>query len=164
MPSFDVSSKVNLQELDNALNQTRKELETRYDLKQTKSEVREGEKKGTELILISDSDFTLKQVADVLTGKMVKRGIPLENVKFEKIEPGPEGRVKQTVKIQQGIPVEKAKEVVKIVKDSKIKVQASIQGDEVRVSGKSRDDLQETIALLKQQKLGLALMFGNFRE
>jgi len=165
MPSFDVVSEINLQELDNALNQTRKEVETRFDLKQTKSEIREeGEKKEKAFLLVSDTDFTIKQVGDVFTTKLIKRGIPLENVKFEKIEPGPDGRVKQLVKLQQGIPVEKAKELVKLIKDLKLKVQASIQADQVRISGKKKDDLQDCIAALRQQKLGLALQYVNFRE
>jgi len=163
MPSFDTVSQVDLQELSNALNQARKEIETRYDLKQTRSEIEEP--KPGELMIISNDEFTLKQVTDVLTSKMAKRGIPLQNLKeAEKIEAASDGRVKRALTLQQGIPQETAKKITKLIKDTKMKVQASIQGDQVRVSGKKRDDLQEAIALLKKQDLGIALQFTNFRD
>ena len=165
MPSFDVVSEVNMSELDNALNQAHREIETRYDLKQSKSEVTKEKKEG-EILIVSADEFTLGQVLDVLRAKMSKRGIPLDNVRFEKVEPASDGRVKQLLTIQQGVPQDVSKKIVKDIKDSKMKVQASIQGDQVRVTGKKRDDLQEVIAFLKkkQEEYKLALQFTNFRD
>lgn len=165
MPSFDVVSEVEMAELDNALSQAHKEIDNRYDLKQSKSEVTK-EKKDGEILIVSQDDFTLGQVLDVLRNKMSKRGIPLENVRMGKIEPASDGRVKQTMTIQQGVPQETCKRMVKDIKAEKFKVQASIQGDQLRVSGKKRDDLQEVIAFLRKQQEAyeIALQFTNFRD
>ncbi len=161
MPSFDVVSEVNLQEVDNAVNQAMKEIGQRYDFKGTKCEITHKEKV---LHIVADDDYKLKATIDVLLGKLVKRGIPLNNLDHGKVEPGPGGTVKQDLTIVVGIPTEKAKKIVKEIKDSKIKVQGAIQGEEVRFTGKNRDDLQETIALLKSKDFGLSLQFTNFRE
>lgn len=163
MPSFDVVSQVDQQELENACNQARKEIRTRYDLKQTKSEIN-AEEKGKELLVVSDNDFTLQQVVDVLTGKMARRGISLKNLRFGRVDPGSFGRVKRRIKIQQGIPQETAKKIIKQVKGTKMKIHAAIQGDKVRISGKKKDDLQEAMTLLKKTDFGLDLQFTNFLD
>jgi uncharacterized protein YajQ (UPF0234 family) len=162
--SFDVVSKVDMQELDNAMQQALKEIHTRFDLKGSKSDVKlEGDKE-PEIVLTSADDFKLKAVTDILGGKLVKRGISLKALSYGAIEPAAGGTVRQKVKIQQGIPGEKAKEIVRIIKDSKLKAQASIQGDTVRVSSKDRDTLQQVIALLRKSDLGLDLQFTNYRS
>jgi uncharacterized protein YajQ (UPF0234 family) len=163
MPSFDVVSEVDKQELSNALNQTRKELQIRYDLKQTKSEIQEDPKQ-SELLVVSDNEFTLKQVTDVLMERMAKRGIPLKNIRLGDVDSGSLGRVKRKVTIQQGIPQETAKQIVKRIKESGMKLQGAIQGDKIRVTGKKRDDLQEMIAALRKEEAGLALQFTNFLD
>ncbi|MBI4209491.1 MAG: YajQ family cyclic di-GMP-binding protein [Deltaproteobacteria bacterium] len=163
MPSFDVVSEVDKQELSNALNQTRKELQIRYDLKQTKSEIQEDPKQN-ELLVVSDNEFTLKQVTDVLMERMAKRGIPLKNIRLGDVDSGSLGRVKRKVAIQQGIPQETAKQIVKRVKESGMKLQGAIQGDKIRISGKKRDDLQEMIAVFRKEDLGIALQFNNFLD
>jgi len=162
MPSFDIVVKVDLQEVDNAINQAQKELQQRYDFKGSKSSIA-WDKKG-EVILVGDDEFKLKAVLDIVESKLVKRGISLKNLVFGKIEPSFEGTVKQKITLQQGIPSDKAKEIVKIVKDSKIKVQSQIQENQVRVTGKKRDELQETIGLVKKSDLGLDFQFINFRD
>src|SRR5262245_37171275 len=161
MPSFDVVSQVNPQEVDNALNQTRKEIGQRYDFKDTKTELREEDKV---IHIVSDDDFKVKAVVDVLQSKLVRRGVSLKALVYGKIEPAAGGLAKQTVTIQQGIDTDRARQIVKLVKDSKLKVQSQIQGDQVRISGKKRDDLQAAIQLLKAQDLGLPLQFINFRD
>lgn len=163
MPSFDVVSEVDKQELSNALNQARKELQIRYDLKQTKSEIQEDPKQN-ELLVVSDNEFTLKQVTDVLMERMAKRGIPLKNIRLGDVDSGSLGRVKRKITIQQGIPQETAKQIVKRVKEGGMKLQGAIQGDKIRVSGKKRDDLQEMIAILRKEDLGIALQFTNFLD
>jgi len=160
-PSFDVVSEVDLAEVGNALAQAQKEIQQRFDLKGTAAGIEHKEK---ELTFTADNEFGLKAVNDILQGKLVKRGIPLKNLDYGKIEPAAKGTVRQVVTIVQGIPIEKAKEIVKTIKDAKLKVQASIQADQVRVSGKKRDDLQSAIALLKAQDFGLALQFTNYRN
>lgn len=159
--SFDVVSEVSMQEIDNALNQARREIETRFDFKGSKSEI----KFDNEVItLISDDDFKLKNVVDILEGKMVKRGIDLKTLKYGKVEQATGNTVRQQVDIQQGIDSNLAKEIVKDIKNSKIKVQASIQGDKLRVAGKERDDLQKVIQMLKEKDYEFPLQFTNFRS
>jgi len=161
MPSFDIVSQVDRQEIDNALNQTRKEITQRYDFKGTKTEIREEK---DELLIISDDDFKVKAVVDILQSKFVRRGISLKALDYGKIEPAAGGLAKQTIKIRQGVDTDNAKDIVKRIKESKIKVQAQIQADQVRVSGKKRDELQETIAFLRQADIELPLQFVNFRD
>lgn len=160
--SFDVVSKLDLQEVTNAIQMALKEIHTRFDLKDSKSDITLEGKEA--LVLTSADEYKLKAVNDVLQGKLVKRGVPLKNLAYEKIEPASGATVRQRVKLQQGIDIEKAREIVKLIKNTKKKVQASIQGDLVRVSGKDRDTLQGIIALLRQQDLGLDLQFTNYRS
>ena len=159
--SFDVVSKVDLQEVQNAMNNALKEIHQRFDLKDSKSDVvLEGK---DAMVLTSADEYKLKAVNDVLQTKLVRRGVPLKNLQYEAIEPAAGATVRQRVKLQQGIDTEKAREIVKLVKQSKKKVQASIQGDFVRISGKDRDALQEVIALLRQQDFGIEIQFTNYR-
>ena len=160
--SFDVVSKVDLQEVQNAVQQASKEIATRFDFRGSKSKI-EWNEKDLLLTLASDDEHKLKSVVDILETKLVKRGVAVKSLDFQKVEPAAGATVRQTVKIQQGIPTEKAKAIVKAIKDSKIRVQASIQADQVRVAGKSRDDLQSVIALLKQGDFGLPIQFLNYR-
>lgn len=165
MPSFDVTSKIDLQEVDNALNQARKEISTRYDFQGTHTELSQGVEK-TVLQLKSSSEGRLVAAWDVLQGKLIKRGVTLRGADVGKIDSGALGHVKQTITLQQGVPVEKAKTLLKLLKESKIKVSTSIQADQLRVTGKNRDDLQEAIALLRKEQDGLKLemQFTNFRD
>ena len=162
MPSFDITIKTDLQEVDNALNQARKEISQRYDFRGSKSSI-DWDKKG-EIALHSDDDFKLKALLDVVKEKLVRRGVSVKNVEVSL--PVPEGgsMVRQTVKLQIGVPKETAKEIVKLIKETKLNVQGSIQEDQVRVTGKKRDDLQSVIALLKEADLAVPLQFTNFRE
>ena len=160
--TFDIVSKVDLQEISNAIQQALKEVHTRYDLKDSKSNI---ELEGKEAIVLHSADeYKIKAVNDVLQTKLVKRGVPLKALNYSAIEPAAGSTVRQRVTMQQGIPVEKAREIVKLIKTSKTKVQASIQGDLVRVSGKDRDTLQEIIALLKQNDFGIDMQFTNYRS
>ena len=161
MPSFDVVSRIDLQEVDNALNQTRKEVAQRYDLKDSKSEIEWDQK---EITITSADDYKVKAVVDVLQSKLVKRNVPIKNLDYGKVEPALGGRARQKIVVQQGIETEKAREIVKFIKGSGVKVQAQIMDDEVRVTGKKRDDLQDVIAKLRGADLGLALQFVNFRD
>lgn len=161
MPSFDVVSQVDLQEIDNAVNQTRKEVTQRYDFKGSDTEI---EHEATEIRVTSSDEYKVKAVVEVLQGKAAKRQIPLKAFVYGKIEAAAGGRAKQVVTVQQGIVTEKARQIVKLIKDAKLKVQAQIQDDQVRVSGKVRDELQRAIQLLKQQDLDLPLQFINFRD
>jgi len=159
--TFDIVSKIDLQEVNNAIQQAMKEVHTRYDLKDSKSNiVVEGK---DAIVLTSVDEFKLKAVNDVLQGKLVKRGVPLKGLTYSAVEPAAGSTVRQRIAMQQGIPIEKARDIVKLIKNSKKKVQASIQGDLVRVSGKDRDALQEVIALLKQQDFGIDMQFTNYR-
>jgi cyclic-di-GMP-binding protein len=158
--SFDVVSSVDLQEVKNAIAQATKELVTRYDLKGTGSEVT---LQGEGLLLTSSDEFKLKAVRDVLEGRLVKRNVPLKALNYEKIEQALGGTVRQAVTLQKGIPTDKAREIVKAVKEAKIKVQASIQADQVRVTGKNRDDLQAVIQMLKGKDFGIDMQFTNYR-
>lgn len=159
--SFDVVSKVDMQEVRNAIDQAIKEIRQRFDLKDTHSEVN---LEGQETIqLASSNDYKLEAVKDILSQKLVKRGISLKNLTYGKVEPAAGQRVRQKISVQQGIPTEKAKEIVRLVKDSKKKAQASIQGDVVRISSKDRDELQAIIAMLRGRDLGVELQFTNYR-
>jgi uncharacterized protein YajQ (UPF0234 family) len=158
--SFDVVSTVDLQEVKNAIAQATKELVTRYDLKGTGSEVT---LQGEGLLLTSSDEFKLKAVRDVLEGRLVKRNVPLKALTYEKVEQALGGTVRQAVTLQKGIPTDKAREIVKAVKEAKIKVQASIQADQVRVTGKNRDDLQAVIQMLKGRDFGIDMQFTNYR-
>jgi len=160
--SFDIVSKVDLQEVSNAIQNALKEIHTRFDLKDSKSDIQLEGKEA--LILSSSDDYKLKAVTDILQGKLVKRGVPIKALVYGAVEPAAGSSVRQKVTMQQGIPIEKAKEIVKVIKDSKKKVQASIQGDTVRVSGKDRDALQEIIALLKGRDFGIDMQFTNYRN
>ncbi len=161
MPSFDVVSQVDRQEIDNAVNQTRKEISQRYDFKGTKTTIAIDK---DSLHVVSDDDFKVKAVVDVLQSKSVRRGISLKALVYGKIEPAAGGLAKQTITVQQGIDADHARQLVKLVKDTKLKVQTQIQGDQLRISGKKRDDLQQVIQLLKAQDLDLPLQFINFRD
>jgi len=160
--SFDVVSKIDLQEVANAIQQAIKEIHTRFDLKDSKSDIA---LEGKEAIVLSSiDDYKLKAVNDILQNKLVKRHVPLKGLDYGAIEPAAGSTVRQRVKLQQGIPVEKAREIVKLIKDTKLKVQASIQGDTVRISGKDRDTLQQVIATLKGKDFGIDMQFTNYRS
>jgi cyclic-di-GMP-binding protein len=158
--SFDVVSKVDMQEVSNAIQQALKEIHTRFDLKDSKSNI---ELEKDAIVLHSADEYKLKAVNDVLQQKLVKRGVSLKALTYGAIEPAAGGASKRRATLQQGIAIEKAREIVKLVKDSKKKAQASIQGDLVRISGKDRDTLQEVIALLRQHDFGIDLQFTNYR-
>ncbi len=160
--SFDVASKIDLNEVLNAVQQTSKEVQTRYDLKDSKSSVELNEK-DHKILLASSDEYKLKAVTEILGQKLVKRNVPLKGLEYGTITPASGGSVRQEITLQQGIPIEKAREVVKTLKDSKLKVQASIQGDVVRVAGKDRDTLQQAIAVLKGKDFGIDVQFTNFR-
>ena len=161
--SFDVVSRVDLQEVRNALQQAQKELSQRYDFKGSQSSMDlSGE---STLVLVSDDDHKLKSVVDILQGKLVRRGISLKSLEYGSVEPAQKGTVRQEIEIQSGLTADMAREVAKAIKDAKLKrVQAAIQGDTVRISAPSKDDLQSVIALLKQQDFGVELQFGNYRS
>src|SRR6202030_4567377 len=158
--SFDIVSKIDLAEVANAVQQAMKEVSTRFDLKDSKSQIA---MEGTDAIMLHSADeFKMKAVNDILQQKLVKRGVPLKGLTYGAVEPAAGGTAKRRITMQQGIPIEKAREIVKAIKDSKKKAQASIQGDLVRISSKDRDTLQETIALLKQHDFGIDLQFTNY--
>jgi len=159
--SFDVVSEVNMMEVSNAVQQAMKEIRQRFDFKGSVSDIR---LEGETLTLDSDDESRLKAVIDVLTTKLVRRGVSLKALQYGKIEPATKGSVRQVVTIQKGIPMEKAKEIVKFIKGSGIRVQAQIQENQVRVNGKNRDDLQAVIGSLKAQDFGLDLQFTNYRS
>ena len=158
--SFDIVSSVDLQEVKNAIAQAMKEIQTRFDLKGTGSSV---DLQGEEILLTSSDEFKLKAVRDVLEGRLVKRNVPLKALSFETIDQALGGTVRQRVTLQKGIPTEKAREIVKLIKGTKLKVQAAIQGDQLRVSGKNKDDLQAVMQLLKGTDLGIDMQFTNRR-
>jgi cyclic-di-GMP-binding protein len=160
--SFDIVSKIDLQEASNAIQNALKEIHTRFDLKDSKSDI---QIEGKDAIILSSLDeYKLKAVNDILQSKLVKRGVPLKGLTYGVVEPAAGSSVRQKITMQQGIPVEKAREIVKVIKDSKKKVQASIQGDSVRVSGKDRDTLQEVISLLRGRDFGIDMQFTNYRN
>jgi uncharacterized protein YajQ (UPF0234 family) len=161
--TFDIVSKIDLAEVNNAIQQAHKELITRYDLKNSKSDIQLNEK-DHKITVSSQDEFKLKSVLEILEQKMAKRSIPLKGLTFGPMIPSAGSSVRQEISLQQGIPIEKAREIVKAIKDSKKKVQASIQGDLVRVSAKDRDSLQEIIALLKGKDFGIDMQFTNYRS
>ena len=158
--SFDIVSSVDLQEVKNAIAQAMKEIQTRFDLKGSGSSV---ELQGEEIALASADEFKLKAVRDVLEERLVKRGVPLKALSYGDVDKALGGTVRQRITLQKGIPTEKAREIVKLIKGAKLKVQAAIQGDQLRVSGKNRDDLQGVIRLLKGTDLGIDMQFTNYR-
>ena len=158
--SFDIVCKIDLQEVANALDQARREIETRYDLKGTKSEVT---LEKTDITVHAPDDMKLRAVVDILQSRLHKRGVPLKALTYGDVEPAAGSTFRQKIGLQQGIPIDKAKEIVRLIKDTKLKVQASIQEDQVRVTGKSKDDLQSIMALLRGKDLGIALQFTNYR-
>ena len=159
--SFDIACKLDMQEVSNAINQAKREIETRYDLKGAKNEILQEK---MDIVISSSDDMKLKAVLDILQSKLHRRGIDLKALTIKDPESAAGGTLRQRITLQDGVPVEKAKEIVRLVKDSKIRVQASIQEKQVRVSGKNRDDLQSIIALLKGKDLGIALQFTNYRS
>ena len=161
--SFDVTSNVDLQEVDNALNQARKEVAQRYDFKGAKASI-EFDQKDSKLVLVADDDFKLNALWEIVQTRLVRRNVPTKNLTRGTVIPAANSTVRQEISLQQGIPVEKAKDIVKFLKDAKLKkVQASIQGDQLRVTSPSKDDLQEAMRQLREQDFGVALQFGNYR-
>jgi uncharacterized protein YajQ (UPF0234 family) len=162
--SFDVTSNVDLQEVDNALNQARKEVAQRYDFKGAKASI-EFDTKEMKLVLVADDDFKLNALWEIVQTRFVRRNVPVKNLTRGAIVPAANTTVRQEISLQQGIPIEKAKDIVKFLKDAKLKkVQASIQGDQLRVTSPSKDDLQEAMRQLREQDFGVALQFGNYRN
>jgi hypothetical protein len=161
MPSFDVVCQIDLQEVDNAVNQTLREVGQRFDFKGVETAIRREEHA---LQMQSGDEFKLRALADILREKLVKRQVPLKALTFDEVEPASGGAARQRVTLQNGIATDKAREMVKLIKARKLKVQAAIQGDQLRVSGKKRDDLQAVMAVLREQDLGLAMQFVNFRD
>jgi cyclic-di-GMP-binding protein len=159
--SFDLVSKIEMPEVSNAVQQALKEVEQRFDLKGSHSKIELNEK-DLKIVLTSQDEFKLKAVNDILTGKLVKRKVPLKGLVYGEITPAASSTVKQEITLQQGIPIEKARDIVKKIKDSKLKVQASISGDYIRVSGRDRDTLQQAIALLNGSDFGIDMQFTNF--
>jgi Uncharacterized protein conserved in bacteria, COG1666 len=159
--SFDIVSQVDLAEVTNAINQAMKEISQRFDFKGSQSRI---ELEGHEIVLVADDEYKLKSVIDILQSKLVKRNVSLKALTYGKVEPAAGGTVRQRITLQQGIPVEKAREIVKFIKETKAKVQASINGNMVRVSGKDRDVLQEVIAKLRAHDFGIDMQFTNYRS
>ena len=159
--SFDIVCKIDMQEVTNALDQSRREVETRYDLKGTKNEITLDKQ---DIVLTCADDMKLKAVVDILQSKLHRRGIPLKALTYGAVEDAAGSAKRQKITLQQGIPIEKAREIVRLVKDSKVKVQASINEDKVRVAGKNRDDLQKVIAIIREKDFGIAVSFDNYRS
>ena len=163
LPSFDVTSGVDMQEVDNAVNQARKEVAQRYDFKGSRAAIELNRTDNT-LVLTADDEFKINALWEILQGRMVRRGVPTKNLTPGTIERAANDTVRRTVTLQQGIPSEAAREIVKLLKDRKLKkVQAAIQADQVRVSSASKDELQEAIRVLREHDFGVALQFGNYR-
>ncbi len=160
--SFDIVSKVDLQEVDNAINQARKEIIQRYDFKGSKTSI-DLDQKEYLVTLISDDEFRVKSVVDILESKLVKRKVPLKALSFGKIEPAAGGTARQIITLQHGIDKDHARSITKLIKDSKLRVQAQIMEDQIRVSGRSKDDLQAVITLVRQADLPFAVQFINYR-
>lgn len=158
--SFDIVSKIDLAEVDNAINQTRKEIATRYDLKGSSCSL---ERKERQVVLTAEDKFKVRSVDEIFRQKLAKRGVPLKGLVFAEALPAAGGQFRQNVDIQEGIPVEKAREIVKTIKDLKLKVQASIQGDQLRVKSAKKDDLQSVIRVLKEKDFGIDVQFTNYR-
>ena len=160
--SFDIVSKVDMQELANAIQQAEREIETRFDFKGSKSSLKL-EKEKDALVIASDDEYKLGAVIDILQSKMIKRGLPIKNMDYGKIEPASLGTVRQNIKLKQGIEQDVSKKINILIRDSKLKVKSQIQGDQIRVTGKSRDDLQAVMALLRNSDIKLDLQFTNFK-
>jgi uncharacterized protein YajQ (UPF0234 family) len=161
--SFDITSNVDLQEVDNALNQARKEVAQRYDFKGAKASI-DFDPKESKLVLVADDEFKVNALWEIVQTRLIRRNVPVRNLTRGAAAPAANSTVRQDITLQQGIPSEKAKDIVKFLKDSKLKrVQASIQGDQLRVTSASKDDLQEAMRLLREQDFGVALQFGNYR-
>lgn len=158
--SFDIVSKVDMQELTNAIHQTEREIETRFDFKNSKSSLK---LEKDVLVVSSDDEYKLGAVIDILQSKMIKRGLPIKNLEYGKIEPASLGTVRQRITLKQGIDQDNAKKINILIRDSKFKVKSQIQGDQIRVTGKSRDDLQSIIALLRKSDIPLDLQFTNLK-
>ncbi|PYN17484.1 MAG: YajQ family cyclic di-GMP-binding protein [Candidatus Rokuibacteriota bacterium] len=159
--SFDIACKIDMQEVTNALDQARREVSTRYDLKGSKCEIT---LEKTDITVLAPDDMKVKALVDILQSRLHKRGVPLKALTYGDVEQASGGALRQKISLQQGIPIERAREIVRLIKDTKIRVQASIQEDQVRVAGKNRDDLQKIIALLRDKDLGIALQFTNYRS
>lgn len=159
--AFDITSKIDMQELTNAITQAEKEIQTRFDFKGSKSSI---SVEKNELVIVSDDDFKLQNVIDILHSKMAKRGIALKNLEYGKVEPASGGTVRQKASLKQGIGQDVAKKINTMIRDSKLKVSSQIQGDQIRVTGKSKDDLQKVMQLLRGADLPLDLQFTNFRQ
>jgi uncharacterized protein YajQ (UPF0234 family) len=159
--SFDVACKVDPQAVADAVHQATREIQTRYDLKQTKSQLT---LEKDAIVVQTDNDYVLRQVVDLLQSRLHRRGVPLKALTYGKVEPAAGGTVRQRIGIQQGIPMDKAKEIVRLIKETKLRVQAQIQEDQVRVFGKDRDDLQAVIRMLREKDLGIEMQFTNYRS
>jgi len=158
--SFDIISKTDLQEVTNAITQAEREIETRFDFKGSKSSIK---LEKDELVIASDDEYKLKSVIEILQGKLIKRGVSIKNMEFAKIEPASGGTVRQRVRLKQGIEQDMSKKINTLIRDSKLKVKSQIQGDQIRVTGKSKDDLQAVMKLLLDANLPLDLQFTNYR-
>ena len=161
-PSFDVVSEVNMQEVSNAINQTVKEIIQRFDFKGTKSVVEI--ENGNSIKIVTEDDTRMRNIVDILQGKFIKRGVSIKNMEYGKVEPAAGGMVRQSIRIKQGIEADIAKKITKDIKEMKVKVQAQLQDDQIRVSGKKLDDLQAVIVALKGKDYGIELQFSNFRS
>jgi len=158
--SFDIVSKIDLAEVDNAIQQTRKEVATRYDLKGSRCEV---ERQERQIVLTAEDEFKIRSVDEILRQKLARRGVPLKGLVFSELQKAGAGMHRQTIDIQEGIPIEKARDIVKTIKDLKLKVQASIQGDQLRVRGGKKDELQSVIRTLREKDFGIDVQFTNYR-
>lgn len=158
--SFDIVSKLDMQEMNNAIHQALKEIENRFDFKGTKTQI---DLEKNEVVILSDDDYKLQAVIDILQSKMVKRGVSLKNLKYGKVEPATSGTVRQKIEIVQGIDQDQAKKINVLIRDAKLKVKSQIQGDQIRVTSKKKDDLQQVIQLLRQADLSVDLQFVNMR-
>ncbi len=158
--SFDIVSKIELQEVDNAIHQAVKEIRTRYDLKGSMSEIR---REGDEIIIVSEDQYKVKSVHEILNQKLVKRGVPIKALSVGDIQESRGGSMTQKIALQRGIPIEKARDIVKMIKDTKLRVQATIMGDQLRVKGKHKDDLQAVISMLRDSKIDIDMQFTNYR-
>ena len=161
-PSFDVVSEVDMQEVNKAINQTVKEITQRFDFKGTKSTVEI--ENGNAIKIVTEDDTRMRNIVDILQSKFIKRGVAIKNLEYGKVEPAAGGMVRQSIKVKQGIDADIAKKITKDIKNMKVKVQATLQDDQIRVSGKKIDDLQAVIAFLKGQDYGVELQFSNFRS
>ncbi|MBI5206168.1 MAG: YajQ family cyclic di-GMP-binding protein [Candidatus Firestonebacteria bacterium] len=158
--SFDIVSKINMQEVLNAINYATKEIAQRFDFKGSKTEIKLEEEN---IHITTDDEYKLKNVIDILENKLVKRSVPIKGLQFGKVESSLGGTVKQTITLQQGIPKEKAKDIIKLIKDTKLKVQTQIQDDQIRVSGRNKDDLQEVIKIIQNKNFDFNMQFVNYR-